>query len=78
MFLQGECRNGLLGSLLSCALALLAAHHNPALSDIMAGHAVMSDMSFGISHERTLDAHAGVGYAYRFDYESPIKVWSDG
>ena len=44
----------------------------------MAGHAVMSDMSFGISHERTLDAHAGVGYAYRFDYESPIKVWSDG
>ena len=47
-------------------------------SDIMAGHAVMSDMSFGISHERTLDAHAGVGYAYRFDYESPIKVWSDG
>ena len=38
----------------------------------------MSDMSFGISHERTLDAHAGVGYAYRFDYESPIKVWSDG
>ena len=44
----------------------------------MAGHAVMSDMSFGISHERTLDAHAGAGYAYRFDYESPIKVWSDG
>jgi carboxylesterase type B len=39
---------------------------------------VMSDMSFGINHERTLDAHLGPAYAYRFDYESPIKTWTDG
>jgi hypothetical protein len=25
---------------------------------------IMSDMSFNINHERTLDAHPGAGYAY--------------
>ena len=48
MFLQGECRNGLLGSLLSCALALLAAHHNPTLTSC-------SDERYELRHQPRAD-----------------------
>eukprot|EP01052_Picozoa_sp_SAG31_P021938 SAG31_NODE_1721_length_7453_cov_35.338727_6_plen_394_part_00 len=37
-----------------------------------------SDLSFNLAHERTLDAHRGRRFAYRFDYESPITHWTDG
>ena len=39
---------------------------------------VQTDTSQALNHERTLDAHAGAGYAYRFDYEAKCTVWSDG
>lgn len=39
---------------------------------------IQTDLSQGLNHERTLDAHPGRSFAYRFDYEAHCTTWSDG